>query len=104
MYSLLRNTQDSENQIFTTCTIGNSNTKQDDKEILNPYSMAKIEGSDILQKVLRDSGSFVSIVKQDLVPNRCYTNRTISLQFANGNMTTVPTALMRINSDSFQEL
>ena len=66
--------------------------------------MAKIEGSDILQKVLRDSGSFVSIVKQDLVPNRCYTNRTISLQFANGNMTTVPTALMRINSDSFQEL
>ena len=103
-YSLLENTQDSENQIFTTCTIINTNAKQYDSEILNRYSMAKIEGSDILQTVLRDSGSFVSIVKQDLVANRCYTSRTISLQFADGNITTVPTALMRISSDFFQGL
>ena len=70
-YSLLENTQDSENQIFTTCTIINTNAKHYGNDILNPYSMAKTEGSDILQTVLRDSGSFVSIVKQDLVPNRC---------------------------------
>ena len=100
-YSLLENSQEDENQIFTTCTIVNKNTKQVDNGFLDPYSLAKIEGSDIPQRLLRDTGSFVSIVKQDLVPKRCYTNRTINLQFADGNIPTVPTALMKINSDCF---
>ena len=63
--------------------------------------MGQIEGSDIPQRLLRDTGSFVSIVKQELVPKRCYTNRTINLQFADGNISTVPTALMKINSECF---
>ena len=98
-YSFLQGTDETE--VFTSCTIMSINQRDNNKQILNPHSKAKIEGSDEPQTVLRDSGSFVSIIRRDLVPKRCYTNRKISLQFADGNMTTVPTALMRINSNFF---
>ena len=91
---------ESHNQIFTSCTIMNSNAKSYDNQILNPYSMAQIEGSDNLQ-CCETVNSFVSIIKKDLFPEKCFTNRYISLQLADGNMTTVPTALIRIQSDFF---
>ena len=100
-YSLLESAHEDVDQIFTSCTIMDTYAKGLDDQILNPYSMAQIEGSDELQMVLRDSGSFISIIKKDLVPWKCYTNRVVSLQFADGSMTTVPTALMKINSECF---
>ena len=100
-YSLLESAHEDGDQIFTSCTIMDTNAKGLDDQILNPYSMAQIEGSEELQRVLRDSGSFISIIKKDLVPWKCYTNRVVSLQFADGSMTTVPTAYMRINSEFF---
>ena len=101
VYSMLEATQDSENLVFSSCTVIYANEKGHDTQILNPYSKAMIEGSDKPQTVLRDSGSFVSIIKQDLVPTRCYTNGKVSLQFADGTITTVPTALIRIKSNFF---
>ena len=101
MYSMLEATQDSENPVFNLCTVINANKNSHDAQILNPYSTAMIEGSDKPQTVLKDSGSFVSIIKQELVPTRCYTNRKVSLQFADGTITTVPTTLIRIKSNFF---
>ena len=94
-YSLLESAHEDDDQIFTSCTIMDTNAKVLDDQILNPYSMAQIEGSEQLQTVLRDSGSFISIIKKDLVPWKCYTNRVVSLQFADGSITTVPTAIMK---------
>ena len=101
MYSMLETTQDFENPVFSSCTVINANENSHDAQILNPYSTAMIEVSEKPQTVLRDSGSFVSIIKQDLVPTRCYTNRKVSFQFADGTITTVPTALIRIKSNFF---
>ena len=98
-YSFLQGTDETE--VYTSCTIISTNQRNNDKQILNPYSKAKIEGSEELQTVLRDSGSFVSIIRRDLVPIRCYTNRTIGLQFADGRKKTVPTALIKIDSNFF---
>ena len=99
-YSQLENTEESE-QTYTSCTIVQANVKTYNKKILNPYSKAEIQGSNTLQKVLRDSGSFVSIIKRDLVPTNSYTNRVMKLQFANGTVNTVPTALLKIRSKFF---
>ena len=71
MYSMLEATHYSENPVFISCTVINANENGHDAQIVNPYSKAMIEGSDKPQTVLRDSGSFVSIIKQDLVPARC---------------------------------
>ena len=94
--------QESNTPIYSSCTIVNTNTKHDDDDqILNPFGTAQIGDSEIRYKVLRDSGSFVSIMKQDLVPTNCYTNRHIKLQFADGKISTVRTALVKMNSDFF---
>ena len=85
-YSLL-NTAQSNTPVLNSCTVVIANDSSHDNHILKPYSKATIGESDVEHTVLRDSGSFVSIIREDLVPANCYTHRRVSLQFADGNIT-----------------
>ena len=100
-YSLLDTVQ-TDTTVFNSCTVVIANERSHDDKILNPYSKATIGDSDVEHTVLRDSGSFVSIIMEDLVPANCYTNRKVSLQFADGNITSVQTALVKINCKFFK--
>ena len=100
-YSVL-NTVQTDTPVFNSCTVIIANDRSHDDHILNPYSKATIGDSDVEHTVLRDSGSFVSTIRKDLVPANCYTNRKVSLQFADGNITTVETALIKINCKFFK--
>ena len=84
-YSLL-NTVQTDTPVFNSCTVVIANEISHDDKILNPYSKATVGDSDVVHTVLRDSGSFVSKIREDSVPANCYTNRKVSLQFADGKI------------------
>ena len=82
--------------IMAAYTVQNSCSSFRDKNKLNPYSEALILPSRTQVKCMRDSGSFISVVKKDLIPDVPFKQRRVKVQFANGAIDSFPTAVIEI--------
>ena len=71
---------------------------------LNPYSEAFIEDSCTPIQCLRDTGSFISIIKSSLIPNKVQTGKFVKIQFANGAVEVFPTTIIKVKSKFFTGL
>ena len=71
---------------------------------LNPYSEAFIEDSCTPIQCLRDTGSFISIIKSSLIPNKAQTGKFVKIQFANGAVEVFPTTIIKVKSKFFTGL
>ena len=90
-----------ETKIMAAYTVKNLNHDEDRSDILNPYTQALILPDRVQVRAMRDTGSFVSVIKASLVPENAYTSRKISVKFANGSVDSYPTAIIEIRSKFF---
>ena len=90
-----------ESKIMAAYNVNNLNHDEDRADILNPYTQAVILPDCIQIRAMRDTGSFVSVIKSSLVPENAYTSRQIKFKFANGSVDAYPTAIIEIRSKFF---
>ncbi|MFZ2538003.1 MAG: hypothetical protein WAX04_03770, partial [Oscillospiraceae bacterium] len=60
----------------------NENCLPQNYKTLDPFTQGTVNGFDV--KVMRDTGSFTSVVKAKYVKPEQYTNKTVTIQFADG--------------------
>ena len=84
--------------IMAAYTVQNSCPSFNGENKLNPYSEALILPSKTPVRCMRDTGSFTSVVKKDLIPDIPLTHRRVKVQFANGAIDSFPTAVIEIQS------
>ena len=68
---------------------------------LDPCDIAFIGNDPIGYKCLRDTGSWVNVMKSSLVPSENLTGKFVVIQFANGTTEKCATAVMKIKSRFF---
>lgn len=64
-------------------------------ESLNPFTLGTVNGIPNTE-IMRDSGSFTSVIRSDLVKPSQLTGRSVSVKFANGQVSTFQTALIPV--------
>ena len=89
---------ENETSIMAAYTVQNACPSYNGKYKLNPYSEAFILPNKKPVTCLRDTGSFISVVKKDLIPGTPLTQRRVKVQFANGTIDSFPTAVIEIQS------
>ncbi|KAL1439791.1 hypothetical protein MTO96_009643 [Rhipicephalus appendiculatus] len=86
-----------------TCASVECSRKSDKQPMFLVDNMPVVEGRVLGQRahVLRDTGSNTTIVRRELVPDRCLTGKTARIMLLDGNAKELPEANIRIHTPYF---